>query len=379
MQRVTVCVIGGGVVGTAITLALARRGVDVLLLEAERELALGASGTNSGILHTGFDSPPDALETRLLRHAAELRDQVIDTLRIPILRVDGLLRPHGDPERAAVAELEARAARNGVPVHRQPDGSLQVPGEAVTDPVAFTLALASAAESAGARVTCGARVDSIERREGRLFLSAAGEPIARCRAAVNCAGLFADDVARAADCDHYRIVPRKGEFFVFEPPEHGPLKRILLPVPSAETKGVLVFPTTDGKVIAGPTAVDQKDKRDWSVRPEARQQVVEKATVLMPELEGREPVASYAGLRTDGAGGENYLIGRWRSCPELLHVTAIRSTGLSASLGIAEYALGHLTEMGIKLGAEQPLDHGEPKPLAPWWRRSADYWAGVTS
>ena len=46
----------------SITLALARAGVDVVLVEAEPELALGASGTNSGILHTGFDSPPDTIE-----------------------------------------------------------------------------------------------------------------------------------------------------------------------------------------------------------------------------------------------------------------------------------------------------------------------------
>ena len=56
---VEVVVIGGGVVGCAVALALARRGASVALLEAEPELALGASGTNSGILHTGFDSAAD--------------------------------------------------------------------------------------------------------------------------------------------------------------------------------------------------------------------------------------------------------------------------------------------------------------------------------
>ena len=48
--------IGAGVVGCAVALALARREVPVALLEAEPEPGLGASGTNSGILHTGFDS-----------------------------------------------------------------------------------------------------------------------------------------------------------------------------------------------------------------------------------------------------------------------------------------------------------------------------------
>jgi len=58
-----VAVIGGGVVGCAVAHALARRGVRAVLLEAEPGLALGASGANSGILHTGFDSPPGELES----------------------------------------------------------------------------------------------------------------------------------------------------------------------------------------------------------------------------------------------------------------------------------------------------------------------------
>jgi glycerol-3-phosphate dehydrogenase len=48
-----VVVVGGGVVGCAVAYTLARRGVGVVLLEAEDDLALGASGTSSGILHTG--------------------------------------------------------------------------------------------------------------------------------------------------------------------------------------------------------------------------------------------------------------------------------------------------------------------------------------
>ena len=145
-----------------------------------------------------------------------------------------------------------------------------------------------------------ARIDSIERRDGELVLSASGTPVAACRTAVNAAGLFADDIARAAGDDHFRIRPRKGEFFVFDPPGGSPLEQILLPVPSAHTKGVLVFPTTDRKVVASPTAVDQEDKRDWSVRPEAAREVMERAARLMPALEGSEPIASYAGLRTAG-------------------------------------------------------------------------------
>jgi glycerol-3-phosphate dehydrogenase len=58
---IEVAVIGAGVVGCAVALALARRGATVARLEAEPDIGLGASGTNSGILHTGFDSEPGKL------------------------------------------------------------------------------------------------------------------------------------------------------------------------------------------------------------------------------------------------------------------------------------------------------------------------------
>jgi glycerol-3-phosphate dehydrogenase len=191
-----------------------------------------------------------------------------------------------------------------------------------------------------------------------------------CTVAVNCAGLRADEVARLAGDESFGIYPRKGEFFVFEPAE--PLERILLPVPTERTKGVLVFPTVDGKVIAGPTAVDGEDKDDWTVRAEAKLEVMEKAWTMWPPLEGAEPIASYAGLRPAGRDGANYWIGHSRACPGLVNVAAIRSTGLTASLGIGDYVATLLAEQGLELGPDRPLSPGR-RPAnseVPWWQRA---------
>src|SRR5947208_4760621 len=123
---VPVAVIGGGVVGAAVTYTLARRGVSAALLEAQDELALGASGTNSGILHTGFDSPPGELETELILRSAALRDAVLDALDVPVLRCGALLRAPTEGERQTVADLAANAQRNGVAARLRDDGTLEV-------------------------------------------------------------------------------------------------------------------------------------------------------------------------------------------------------------------------------------------------------------
>jgi glycerol-3-phosphate dehydrogenase len=70
----------------------------------------------------------------------------------------------------------------------------------------------------------------------------------------------------------------------------------------------------------------------------------------------------------------NYLIGPSAACPGLVNVAAIRSTGLTASLGIAEYVTRIVAGLGVELGPEQPL---EPAPAQPgglaWWRRTREY------
>jgi glycerol-3-phosphate dehydrogenase len=323
-----VAVIGAGVVGSATALALARRGASVVLLEAEREPGLGASGTNSGILHTGFDSPSRELETELILRSATLRDPLLAALDLPVLRCGALLRPLEDGDAAVRLGAELRAP--------------------------FTVA-------------------AIARSAGGLELSDAAGTSLRARVAVNCAGLHADDVARLVGDDTFEIYPRKGEFLVFDPPAGDPLERILLPVPTKRTKGVLVFPTIDGKVVAGPTAIDQDDKGDWGVRPEARDEIVPKAARMWPPLEGARQVAAYAGLRPAGRG-VNYVIGPSAVCRELVNVAAIRSTGLTASLGIAEHLCRTVEDLGVRLAPERPLEAAAtPAAGGPWWRRTAEH------
>src|SRR5437763_7840202 len=116
VNDVEVGVIGAGVVGAAVALALARRGVSVAILEAEPEVGLGASATNSGILHTGFDSPSGELETQLILRSAVLRETLLDALHLPVLRCGALMRPGDDRQRQAVAALADAAERNGVTV-----------------------------------------------------------------------------------------------------------------------------------------------------------------------------------------------------------------------------------------------------------------------
>ena len=369
-----VAIIGGGVVGCALAHELTLRGVPALLLEAEDELALGASGANSGIVHTGFDSKPGELETDLILRAAELRRERPAPLGVPLVRCGARVRAHEPGREAAVEELAANAARNGVEVHAVGAGELHVPGEAITDPAAYARALAAAAAAGGATVRTAARVSALSAdRAGGVSVELANGERLRVRAAANCAGLRADEVAAGAGEQPFALYPRKGEFLVFEQPADAPLEEILLPLPSAAGKGVLVFPTVDGHVIAGPTARDRADKSDRAAEPDAAELILERARHSFPALEGAQPIAVYAGLRPAGRDGANYLLLHSGTVPALVHAGAIRSTGLTAAPAIAERLAQMLASTGaIELGPPREL----PAPahsghVEPWWQRAA--------
>jgi glycerol-3-phosphate dehydrogenase len=135
---------------------------------------------------------------------------------------------------------------------------------------------------------------------------------------------------------------------------------------------VLVFPTVDHEIVAGPTARERVDKEDWSVEPDASDLILARATSMYPALARAKPLGSYAGLRPAGRVG-NYVITDSRTLPGLVHVAAIRSTGLSASLGIGEHVVAMLAAAGhIEPASARPLPAPPQPPSSErWWRRAA--------
>ena len=179
-----------------------------------------------------------------------------------------------------------------------------------------------------------------------LFCRPAAYPVAACRTAVNAAGLFADDIARAAGDDHFRIRPRKGEFFVFDPPAAVRSSRSSCPC-RAPTQGRARLPDNrregrrqpDGgrpggqaRLVGAPRGRSRGDGA--GAPPDARARG------------GDDRLLRRAANR--GSGGRE-LSDRAPACPRscTLRRSARRGVG---SLGIAEYVLGCLERMGLELG-----------------------------
>ncbi|MBM7171154.1 FAD-dependent oxidoreductase [Streptomyces sp. G44] len=366
-----VAVVGAGVVGTAVARELARRpGLRVAVVDAANDVGEGTSKANTAILHTGFDAVPGSLESRLVREGQRLLTAYAAESGIPVEPVGALLVAWDEQQHAALPGLLDKAARNGHDAARiigpeeararEPHlgpgarGALDVPGESIICPWTTTLAYATQAVRAGVDLHLNCAVTHVRQGEGRHELTTE-RGVVRTRYLVNAAGLHADAVDRLLGHDDFTVTPRRGQLIVFDKFARGLLTHILLPVPTALGKGVLVAPTVHGNVLLGPTAEELDDKTATGSSAEGIAALREKGRRVLPELLDEEVTAVYAGLRA-ATGHDDYRISAHKE-QRYVTVGGIRSTGLTASLAIA----AHVAELLAATG----LDLAGPGDLAP--------------
>ncbi|MCW2868731.1 NAD(P)/FAD-dependent oxidoreductase [Actinacidiphila oryziradicis] len=366
-----VAVIGAGVVGSAIARDLSGHAVSVALLDARDDVGDGTSKANTAILHTGFDAKPGTVESRLVRRGYELLSEYAKATGIPVERTGALLVAWTLEELDALPGLRDKAEANGYrhcepvtaeEVYRQVPalgpgalGGLTVPDESVICSWTTALALATDALARGARLLLGHRVNSVESGDGTTTLHTSRGPVT-ARWVVNAAGLGADVLDALFGHRRFTVTPRRGELLVYDKLARPLADRIVLPVPSSLGKGVLICPTIYGNVMLGPTAEDLTDRTDTGTSESGLDFLLAKGARLMPRLLEEEITASYAGLRA-AIDHDDYLIEPDPDRRYLL-VGGIRSTGLTASLAIAEHVRSVLAGSGLAL--EPRADLPEP-------------------
>ena len=372
-----VVIVGAGVVGTAIARTLAQYSLDCVLVDEACDVGTGTSKANTAILHTGFDAKPGSLESRLLSRGSALLREYAGAAGIPVEHTGALLVAWTPDQAAALPALEENARRNGYqavrPLRaaelyaREPRlgpgalGALEIPDESIICPWTTPLAFATEAAGAGVRLLLGAAVTGVASADGSYQLATTRGPL-RAQWVVNAAGLGSDTVNRMFGGGGFTIRPRRGELIVFDKLARPLLRSILLPVPTARTKGVLVAPTVYGNVLLGPTAEDVPDRADTATTATGLRSLLAAGRRILPGLAEEEVTSTYAGLRaaTEHSDYQIYVDAERRyAC-----VGGIRSTGLSASLGIAEHVVGLLAEAGLAL-KPRPGAAGSP-PMMPY-------------
>ena len=329
-----------------------------------------------------------------MRRGYELLRAYAPEAGIPVEPTGAVLVAWNDEQADALPGIAANAAAIGYdrcePVdaaecyRREPHlgpgvtAGLLVPDEHIVCPWTPPLAYATEAVANGATVHREAPLVDASRHGDEWTLTT---PTLTVRAdwVVNAAGLRGDEIETLLGHERvFTVHPRRGQLVVFDKLARPLLRGVVLPVPTARTKGVLVAPTVFGNVMVGPTAEDLDDKSDTASTAEGMALVLDAARRIVPALADEEVTAVYAGLRAATEDADYRLAARVDDGTVCLG--GIRSTGLTASMALAEWTSERLADAGLDVteradavGVRMPnLGEAFPRPYQEAERIAAD-------
>lgn len=366
MDKVDAVVVGAGVVGLAVARALARRGLETLVLEQEGDIGTGISARNSEVIHAGLYYPQGSLKARLCVRGKALLYAHCERHGVPHRRCGKLIVATAPAQQAELRRLQAAGQANGVDDLRLLDAAaaramepalqctaaLWSPSTGIVDSHALMLSLQGELEAAGGTVVLAAPLRGGAVTPEGLVLQVGGrEPCELgTRVLVNAAGLHAQAVAlslRGLDTAH--VPPRylaRGHYFSLS--GRSPFSRLIYPVPEPGGLGVHLTLDLAGQARFGPD-VQWVDELAYDVDP-ARAEAFEAAVrPYWPGLPAGALQPAYAGIRPKIAGpgqpAADFLIqdAQVHGVTGLVNLFGIESPGLTASLAIAEHLAGMLT------------------------------------
>jgi glycerol-3-phosphate dehydrogenase len=390
-----ILIVGAGIVGAMVARFLSRYRLRILWIEKEADLCMGATSANSAIVHAGYAVEPGTLKAEMNVKGNAMWDQLAEDLHFSFDRCGTYAVAIGDEEREGLYAEEAHARANGVPYQlisgaemRQlepkvsPDtsGALYAPTGGVCDPWGATIGAGENAVSNGVTLMRStAFLDFLWEPDTKAPRRIAGVMTDRgafhARWVVNAAGVYADEVMhRAGIRPEFTITPRRGEYVVLDR-NHFQLDKVLFPMPSKISKGILVTTTVHGNTIVGPNAEDIEDKEDVAVTARGLDEIWEGALKLVPNLDRRAIIAVFAGLRPGGnapspdpaiAYHKDFVIEIPENVRGLVNLGGIESPGLTAAPAIALRVIELLKQAGEVL--EEKPNWNPVRPARPIFR-----------
>jgi glycerol-3-phosphate dehydrogenase len=345
-----VAIIGAGIAGCAVARELSRLSLDVVVLEAGYDVACGASRSNSGIVHGGYDPVPGTRKALYNARGMRMIPGLADELGFRYSNNGSLVIALSDQDLPAIDVLVGRARANGIEGVRrigtdelhglEPNvnpcavGALLCEGSGICDPFGMTVAFAENAAANGVTFRMGTRVVGASRRGGLWDVALADGSHVEATLVVNAAGVHAIDLHNQVSSDRLASRPRLGEYVLMSRDMHGAFGHTIFRAPGPKGKGVLVSPTADGNLIVGPDAVDGIGPDDTATTPSGLEWVIEQARLTWPAFDPREIIVNFAGTRPCGADGD-FVIGEPADAPGFFDIAAFDSPGITSAPAVA--------------------------------------------
>ena len=392
MVHKSAIVIGGGIVGLAIGLELALKGVAVTVLEKEKAVATHQTGRNSGVIHAGPYYAPGSLKARLCGEGNRLLVNFALEHNIAHEITGKLLLANSSNELDRLASIANRAQSNGV-ASEIIDGkrireiepfaagiaALHVKSTGIIDYGAVAAKFAGLAKQHGADIVLGAEVTRVTSGEKEVAVEHT-KGWHKAELLINAAGLHSDRVAVLAGVTPaIRIVPFRGEYFELSARVSHLVRGLIYPVPDPRLPflGVHLTKMVGGGIHAGPNAVlafaregytwrDINLKDVWSTLsypgfsrlalknlPTGAREIVRSLSPsifardlskLVPGIEKHDLAPSKSGVRAQAIDKQGRLVDDFviQRTGNQVHILNAPSPAATASIAIAKYVVSSL-------------------------------------
>jgi glycerol-3-phosphate dehydrogenase len=345
-----VIIVGAGVIGCGIARELSKYNLKVCVLDKGEDVSIGTSKANSAIVHAGFDAKPGSLKGKLNIKGNAMFDKLAKELDFPFKRIGSLVLCFNEEDLKDLEKLKEQGEQNGVlgleiirkeklremepNISEQVVAALHAPTGGIVCPYEMTIALAENAYKNGVEFKFEMEVEAIEKGNNGYIVKTNKEELA-AKLIINAAGLHSDEINNMVSANKIHIIPRKGEYCLFDKAVGDMINRTIFQLPSKMGKGILVTPTVDGNMLIGPNALDIEDKYDLTTSELGLAEIVQKARRSVKEIPMNQVITSFSGLRAH-SDKDDFIIGEAEDVENFINVVGIESPGLSSAPAIAE-------------------------------------------
>lgn len=358
-------VIGAGVVGLAITRALALSGREVISLDAAESFGTETSSRNSEVIHAGLYYPKDSLKAVLCVAGRRRLYPYLAEHGVEHLRCGKMVVATTENEVAMLSGIKAKAEANGVDDIRwltreeatamEPQvhclAALLSPSTGIFDSHGYMLSLKGDAEASGAMFAFHAPVvgGSVEADAIALNVGGAEPMTLHCRYVVNAAGLDAQRVAHSIAGIPPQTIPplyyAKGNYFSLT--GRSPFTRLVYPVPDQASIGLHYTRDLAGRSRFGPD-VEWVTDIGYDVDGGRADRFYASIRRYWPDLPDGALQADYAGVRpklqSPTEQPKDFMVqdASTHGVSGLVNLYGIESPGLTSSLALADYVIERL-------------------------------------
>ncbi len=289
MKNWDVIVVGGGIIGLSISIALRKKGAAVLLVE-RGEPGREASYAAGGMLVDYAPETPEALQSLASASAAMYPEfahelEVESGMKVDLREQGTILFPaasHAAPDgtlsQSQLSELEPALAANGI------QGAILLKERSV-DPRALTKAAIQTAKNRGVRFSSGDTVTEVNISDGAVSGVTTTKTSFLAPKVVNCAGAWSGTIGPK----HLPTRPVKGQMLCLAMPTSTTLLHVI------RSPQAYLIPRSDGRLLVGATVEEAGfDKRTV---PSTIQRLHQAALDLVPALRDAKILEDWAGLR----------------------------------------------------------------------------------